>query len=196
MSTKILDHVFVTDSGPEILVALILVIHASNFEILDKVKDKLDATKLSDFIGENLELYCDHQLGILQRLSDSGLLQPQHLFCLTRTLTWCTSPAFQLWALNQNKVVSEFRFKTQHMDLSLIPESDCLEFEELIRSAQYEYKQRVDADDCTPGPGSATLAAEPTIPAGYQNALPTETVAFQTMMCQDISTDIAAGMYT
>ena len=37
------------DSGPEILEALIIVIHASNFEIMDKVKDKLAATKLSDF---------------------------------------------------------------------------------------------------------------------------------------------------
>ena len=114
--TKIPDNVFVTDSGPEILVALILVIHASNFEILDKLKDKLDATKLSDFIGENVELYCDHQLGILQRLSDAGFLQPRHVSFLTLPLTWCTSPAFQLWALNQNKVVSEFRFKTQHME--------------------------------------------------------------------------------
>ena len=47
--TKVLAHVNVSDSGPEIMAALIIVIHASNFEIMDKVKDKLAATKLSDF---------------------------------------------------------------------------------------------------------------------------------------------------
>ena len=63
--TKVLTHVNVAASRPEILAALIIVIHASNFEILDKVKDKLTATKLSDFPGENIELYCDNQLGLL-----------------------------------------------------------------------------------------------------------------------------------
>ena len=106
--TKIPDNVFVTDSGPEILVALILVIHASNFEILDKVKDNLTATKLSGFPEENAELYFYHQLVLLQRLDNDELLQPQHLSCLTHTFTRCTSPTFQLWDLNQNKVVSEF----------------------------------------------------------------------------------------
>ena len=55
-------------------------------------------------------------------------------------------------------------------------------------------KKLVDADDWTPGPGSATPAAELTFPAGYQDALPTETVAFQTMMSQAISTVVAAAM--
>ena len=58
--TKVLAHVNLDSSGPDILSALILVIPTSNFEILDKVKDKLDDTKLSDFPGENFELYCDH----------------------------------------------------------------------------------------------------------------------------------------
>ena len=92
------------------MVALILVIHASNFEILYKVKDKLTATKLSGFPVENVELYCDHQLGLIQRLDDAGFLQPQHLYCLIRPLTRCTIPAFQLWALNENRVISEILF--------------------------------------------------------------------------------------
>ena len=58
--TKVLAHVNLDSSGPDILLALILVIPTSNFEILDKVKDKLDDTKLSDFPGENFQLYCDH----------------------------------------------------------------------------------------------------------------------------------------
>ena len=58
--TKVLAHIHVAASGPEILVALIIVIHAYNFEILYKVKDKLAATKLSNFTGENVELYCDN----------------------------------------------------------------------------------------------------------------------------------------
>ena len=58
--TKVLAHVNVSDSGPEILAALIIVIHASNFEIMDKVKEKLTATKMYDFPGENVELYCDN----------------------------------------------------------------------------------------------------------------------------------------
>ena len=52
--TKVLDHVNLAASGPEILVDLIIVIRASNFEIMDKVKDKLAATKLSDFSGYNV----------------------------------------------------------------------------------------------------------------------------------------------
>ena len=47
--TKVLAHVNVATSGTEILVALILVIHAFSFEIMDKVKDKLASKKLSDF---------------------------------------------------------------------------------------------------------------------------------------------------
>ena len=43
-------------SGPDIMVTLILVIYDSNFEILDKVKDKLAAPNLSDFPGYNVEL--------------------------------------------------------------------------------------------------------------------------------------------
>ena len=80
------------------------------------------------------------------------------------------------------------------MDLSLIPEADRLDFEEIIWYALSKYKQLVDDDDWTPGPRSTTLAAEPTLYPGYKAALPTEPVAFQTMMCQDISTDVAADM--
>ena len=86
---------------------------------------------------------------------------------LTRPLTRYTSPAFEIWALNQNKVVSEFRFKTQHMDFSLIPKSYHLYFEEIIRFDWSKYKQLVDADDWNPGPGSATPAAEPTRPPNW-----------------------------
>ena len=43
-------------SGPDIMVTLILVIYDSNFEILDKVKYKLAAPKLSDFLGDDVEL--------------------------------------------------------------------------------------------------------------------------------------------
>ena len=133
--TKVLTHINVAASGHDILEDLIIVIHASNHEILDNMKDKLNTTKLSDFIEENLELYCDHQMGLLQRLYNAGFLQPQHQSCLTSPLTRCTSPPFQLWDLNQNKVVSEFFYKTQHMDFSLITEADSLEFEDIILSA-------------------------------------------------------------
>ena len=51
LPTKVLTHDNMADYGPEILEALSLVIHASNFEIMDKVKDKLNVTKLSDFTG-------------------------------------------------------------------------------------------------------------------------------------------------
>ena len=64
--TKVLAHVNLDSSGPDILSALILVIPTSNFEILDKVKDKLANTKLYDFPGDNFEFYYDNQLGILQ----------------------------------------------------------------------------------------------------------------------------------
>ena len=63
---RFLTHVNVAASEHEIISALILTICASKFEILDKVKDKLTATKLSDFTGENINLYCDNQLGIFQ----------------------------------------------------------------------------------------------------------------------------------
>ena len=96
---------------------------------MDKVKGKLASTKLSGFTGDNSEFYCYHQLGLLQRLYADGFLQLQHLSCLYFPVTWSTSPAFQIWALNQNKVVSVFSFKTHHMDLYLIPESDNLDFE-------------------------------------------------------------------
>ena len=56
------------------------------------------------------------------------------------------------------------------------------------------YKKLVDADDWTPGPGSSTPAAELNFPAGYQDALPTETVTFQTMMSQAISAAVDAAM--
>ena len=54
--TKVLDHVNVYDYGPEILTALIIFICACKFEIMDKVKEKLAATKLSDFPEDNFEL--------------------------------------------------------------------------------------------------------------------------------------------
>ena len=92
--TKVLDHVNVAAYGSEILAALILVIHASKCEIMDKVKDKLSATKLSSFPGDNVQVYCDHQLCLLQRLADAGFLQPHHLSCLTCPLTQCISPVF------------------------------------------------------------------------------------------------------
>ena len=192
--TNSLAHVNVAPSGPEIMVSLILVIHASKFEIMEKVKDKLSAINLSGFPGENVELYYYHQLGLLQRFSEVGFLQYQQLSCLTCPLTWCTGPAFQLLALNQNKVVSEFRFKTQHMALSLIPEADRLEFEKIIRFAQSKYKQLFDADNCTSSPGSTTTAAKPTLPAGYKAALQTDHMDFHTMICQAISIAVAAAM--
>ena len=57
---KALARVNVAASGPEILEALVIVIHASNFEILYKGKDNLAATKMYDFPGDNVELYCDN----------------------------------------------------------------------------------------------------------------------------------------
>ena len=76
--TKVLAQGNVDSSGPEILTAIILVIHTSNFEIMDKIKDNLTANNLYDFPGENVDLYCDHQLGLLQQLADDVFLQPQH----------------------------------------------------------------------------------------------------------------------
>ena len=80
------------------------------------------------------------------------------------------------------------------MELYLITEAYCLEFEDIIWSAISDYKQLVDADDWKPGPGSATPAAEPTITAEYKAALPTEPFAFQTMMCKDIYTYVDDAM--
>ena len=80
------------------------------------------------------------------------------------------------------------------MALSLIPEADHLEFEEIIWYAWSKYKNFVDDYDWTPVPGYDTLDAETTLPDGYQAALPTEHMAFQTMMCQAISTDVAAAV--
>ena len=54
--TKFSARVNVDASGPDILAALIIIIYASNFEILDKVKYKLAAPKLSDFLGDDVEL--------------------------------------------------------------------------------------------------------------------------------------------
>ena len=48
--TNSLAHVNVAPSGPEIMVSLILVIHASKFEIMEKLKDKLSFIKLSVFL--------------------------------------------------------------------------------------------------------------------------------------------------
>ena len=56
------------------------------------------------------------------------------------------------------------------------------------------YKKLVDADNWTHGPGSSTPAAELNFPAGYQDALPTETVTFQTMMSQAIYNAVDAVM--
>ena len=63
--TKVLARVNRGASGPENLEAPIIVIHDSNFEIMDKMKDNLAATKLSGFLGYNVELYCDHQQDLL-----------------------------------------------------------------------------------------------------------------------------------
>ena len=38
------------------------------------------------------------------------------------------------------------------------------------------------------------MVAKPTLPTGYQDDLPTETVEFQIMMCQSISTAVAVAM--
>ena len=132
---KVLTHVNVAASGPEIQAALILVMYDSNFEVMNNVNNKLTNTKLSNFIGDNVEFYWDNQLSLLQLLDNAGFFQPQNLSCLTCPLTWCTSPEFQLQALNQNKAVSEFSFKTHRLDLYLIPEVDLLEFDDMIRSA-------------------------------------------------------------
>ena len=192
--TKVLPHVHMAGSRPAIMAALILVIRDSDFEILDQVKEKLITTQLSGFPGDNIDLYCDHQLGLLQRLTYAGFLQHHNLSYLTGPLTRCTSPEFQVWALNQNKVVYIFCFKKQHMALFLIPEADCQDFEEIFWSSRFDYMELFDAKDWTPGPGSATSAAKPTLPTGYQDDLPTETVEFQIMMCQSISTAVAVAM--
>ena len=80
------------------------------------------------------------------------------------------------------------------MSLSLILGADFLDFDDIFRSAWSKYKQLVYAEDWTPGLGSATMAAEPTLLAGYQDAFLTKPVAFHTMMCQDISTGVTSAM--
>ena len=51
-----MDLVNVVSSGTEIMVAQMFVIHDSDFEILDKVKDKLSTTNQYGFTGDNVEL--------------------------------------------------------------------------------------------------------------------------------------------
>ena len=48
--TKVLNQINVAAYGTYIIAALILVVHASNFGIMDKVKYKLNSNKLSDFL--------------------------------------------------------------------------------------------------------------------------------------------------
>ena len=69
-----------------------------------------------------------------------------------------------------------------------------MDFEDIIRSARFNYKQLVDADDWTPGPGYTTPAAEPTLTDRYQADLPTDPMGFQTIMCQAIYPAGAAAM--
>ena len=84
--TKVLTQINMAASGPDILDALIIVIYASNFEIMDKVRYKMTATKLSSFPGENVELYCNNQLSLLQKLDNAGFFQTQHLSSLASTM--------------------------------------------------------------------------------------------------------------
>ena len=71
---------------------------------------------------------------------------------------------------------------------------DRLYFEEIIRSGLSDYRQLVDSENWTPVPGSTTPASKLNLTDVYKADPPTETVAFQTMMCQAISTDVAAAV--
>lgn len=56
--TKALTHVNIAASGPEILSATLLVIHSSNFEVMETVKDQLRDIKLSNYPWENIHDCC------------------------------------------------------------------------------------------------------------------------------------------
>ena len=167
--TKVLNHVDVTSSGPEVLSATLLVIHACNSEIMERVRTKLANIKLTDYPGQNIDKCCADQLVLLQRLDDAGYLKVEHLSLVTRTLKKCTSREFESWALKQHERVQDYRELLEIMDDDNIPADQKVTYDSLIKRARAMYKQLIDANDWSPLAASDQPEPEPTLPAaGYQ----------------------------
>ena len=169
--TKLLTHVNISASGPEVLAALILVIHATNFEIMEQVRDKLRAIKLSDYSGEDIDALCADQLILLQRMDDAGSLKAEHLSLVTMVWKTCSQDQFRNFALDKHKKIRNYRQQLEVIDPDLIPVELRVDYEDLIREARSEYKELKDQNDWTPTLNLGPVA-EPTLPSGYQAIIP------------------------
>ena len=192
--TKVLIPVNVVSSGPNIMLALIIIFRASNFQIWIRWRTNWPPLRCLLFL-ERILIFI-----VIPNWASSNycpMLACSNLSISLESLFLCLgAPALHFnsgpWI---KKVLSVFLFMTQHMAFSLNPEANRLDFEWLIPSDWSNYKQFVDDYDWTHVPRSDTLAAEPTLPSGYQAAIPAEPLTFHTMMCQAISTSVAAAMY-
>ena len=116
-----------------------MVIQSSNFEIMEKVHEKLQLLTLYDFPGENIDKLCDVQLSILKHMDDAGYLQPEIFSFLTKVWKKITSRDFKSWSLWQHEKVQAWRKLLQFTNPDQVPVDKEMDYEILIKEARTTY---------------------------------------------------------
>ena len=164
--TKVLKLVDISASGPEVLSATLTVIHSSNYEIMEKVRNQLANIRLSNFPGENVDDCCTAMLKLTERMADAGFLRPEHLSMLTRCWKQSKDHHFELWAIRKHEQVNAYRRKLEVMEEAAIPAAERVDYETLIKEAHQEYRELVEQGEWGPT-GKGQSVEEPTLPTAY-----------------------------
>jgi hypothetical protein len=128
-------------SGPDLWMAIVSHCLNNHLRRLQELEKKFNATKLSDFPGENVEDYCLTVEDYLIQLDKDDHLPKDHLLTLVDRFTDCTVMDFKIEWMAQRPVVQKFIRNTAGKSKATVEAMpDRVTFQSLLETARESYK--------------------------------------------------------
>ena len=96
MAKKLLQKIFITDSGPEILMAIITSFGTFTFDSMEKLKSSIKNIKLSSYAGENIVSMNLEICALCDRLWGAGYWDKYLLHYIASKYLQCSDEVFHV----------------------------------------------------------------------------------------------------
>ena len=170
MLSKVVGEVPSNASGPETLVALMIVVFSDSYEAMQKCKNELKALTLRNYSNENVKECCDRIMVLSERLDSAGYFDQDLLCSIAHIFESTTDERFKLWAIYNYNQCSKFVKSLRTRPITSIPKDDRITYETLVKDAKEEHRKLVDSERWSPAGGSGSKE-EPTLPKSYKAAI-------------------------
>jgi len=127
-------------TGPDVWMLIVSEVQSSAIQRCEVLIDKFKATKLSDFPGENVEMYCATVDDYLSQLETEGELPSNHLITITEALVDCSVLEFKMEMVALKSRVIKFKRESTGKDPAIVAGlTDRITYSDVLAEAKMHY---------------------------------------------------------